>query len=273
MDEFRADLHCHSSCSDGSDDPLELLRKTKKVSLQGLSITDHDTISAYTPELFALAEDLGLRILPGVEISSELEEIPVHILAYGYDLNSVSFANFLKEVQRRRTERNRMILKNLRRRNMPLEEEEFSIFKTNVIGRPHIAALMVKKGYVLSIRDAFELYLKDKAPCYSPGFKFTPQEAIEEIHLGKGKAILAHPHLYKVYKKHSYLKTILTAPFDGIECYYASLPKEQELPWVKLASERGWIATGGSDYHGSFKTNYLGSSWVRENTFNSLLFR
>ncbi len=264
--DFRADLHCHSICSDGSDDPFELLKKAKNASLQGISITDHDTTAAYTPELFAFAEEIGLRILPGVEISSELEGIPVHILAYGYDMNSVSFATFLREIQRRRTERNQTILKKLADRKMVLEEEDFSVFKTNVIGRPHIAALMVKKGYVSSIQDAFERYLKDQAPCYSPGFKFTPQEVIEEIHLGQGKAVLAHPHFYK---KQSYLNKILSASFDGVECYYAALPKEQERPWVKLATERGWIATGGSDYHGSFKSNSLGSSWVGEKNVQS----
>lgn len=267
MDDFRADLHCHSTCSDGSDDPLTLVRKAKEISLKGLSITDHDTSAAYTPELFALAKELEIRILTGVEISSELEGIPVHILGYGYDLKSAPFADFLQEIQKRRTERNRAILKKLADKRMPIEEEEIAALKTNTVGRPHFAAIMVKKGYVATFKDAFEKYLKDGAPCYAPGFKFTSNEAIEQIHIGGGKAVLAHPHFYK---KGSYLKKILSCHFDGIECYYACLPKEQERPWTKLAKERGWIATGGSDCHGTIKNIPLGSSWVNETVFNLL---
>ena len=268
MVEFRADLHCHTNCSDGSDEPFELLKKAKQASLPVVSITDHDTVDAYTPELFVLAEELNLRLLPGVELSSELEGIPVHILAYGCDLHSVSFAEFLKEIRKRRMERNREILKKLREKKMPLDEEELARFPTKTLGRPHIAAMMMKKGYVSSIQNAFEYYLKDGAPCYAPGFKYTPQEAIDQIHLGNGKAVLAHPHFYK---RKAYLKKILSCTFDGVECYYAALHKQLEIPWLKLAKERGWIATGGSDYHGSIKNNVLGSSWVNEETFNAIL--
>jgi predicted metal-dependent phosphoesterase TrpH len=270
MSEFRADLHCHSTCSDGSEEPLELLRKAKKLTLQGLSITDHDTTAAYTPELFTLAVELSLRILSGIEISSELEGIPVHILAYGYDLTSLSFAKFLQEIQESRTERNREILRKLKKMNLTLQEEEFATLKTKALGRPHIAALMVKKGYVGSIQDAFERYLKEGAPCYAPGFKNSPEEVIDQIRLGGGQAVLAHPHFYK---KKSFLKKILTCSFDGIECYYGNLPKELELPWVKLAKERGWIVTGGSDYHSDAKNIPLGSSWVGQDSFNRLLAR
>ena len=197
MADFRADIHCHSVCSDGSDEPLELLKKAKEASLKGLSITDHDNFDAYTPELFARAENLKLRILPGVEISSELEGIPIHILAYGYRLASPSFSGFLQEIRKRRAERNEEILKKLAAKKMLLHEEDFSALKTKVLGRPHFAALLVKKGYAGSIQDAFDRYLKDGASCYAPGFKFTPWEVIEEIRQGGGKAVLAHPHFYK----------------------------------------------------------------------------
>ncbi|HSX37448.1 MAG TPA: PHP domain-containing protein [Chlamydiales bacterium] len=268
-DHFRADLHCHSHCSDGSDEPAMLVKMAKELSLQGLSITDHDTIAAYTPELFALAEKSQILLLPGVEISSELEGVPVHILGYGYDLNSLAFASFLQQVQGFRQERNRQILKKLAEKKMWIEEEEFSTFGT-IIGRPHIAFLMVKKGYVSSIREAFALFLQDDAPCYVRGFKYDPQEVIHRIHQSGGKAVLAHPHFYK---QGAHLKKILSYAFDGIECYYASLAKEMEMPWLKLAQERGLIATGGSDYHGSFKNNRLGSSWSGLKEIQKLAFR
>ncbi len=265
MNLFRADLHCHSNCSDGSDDPLQLLRKAKVAMLQGLSITDHDTIAAYTPELFVLAESLSIRILTGVEISSEYEGAPVHILGYGYDLASPALSTFLKEMQERRSARNRAILKKLADRNIHIDEE---LLQGNSVGRPHIAAFLVKKGHVGSIQEAFERYLKDGASCWVSGFRLTPQEAIEQIRKAGGKAVLAHPH---VYKKGSLLKKILAHHFDGIECYYSNKNKALELPWLKIAEERGWIVTGGSDYHGSIKPHIcLGASWVGESTFNAL---
>lgn len=271
--EFRADLHCHTNCSDGCDDPAVLLHLAKQANLQGLSITDHDTIDAYTPELFAEAEKLNLRLLPGIELSSELDNVSVHILGYGYDLRSESLIRFLEDLQRRRNERNRIILEKLSKRKLPITEQELFDFAyqargKRTIGRPHIAQLMVNKGYVSSIQEAFQLYLKEGGFCYAPGIHITPEMAIEEIHKAKGKAILAHPHFLR---RGSFLRKILAFPFDGIECYYANLAKELEAPWLQIAKEKKWIATGGSDYHGHLKPFIpLGASWVNEQTFHAL---
>lgn len=272
--QFRADLHCHTNCSDGCDDPEVLIHLAHRAGLKGLSITDHDTIDAYTPELFASAENLGIRLLPGIELSSEMDAISVHILGYGFDLKSESLKHFLAEMQQRRNERNRKILEKLTQKKMPIAEQELIDFAyqargKRTIGRPHIAQLMVNKGYVSSVQEAFQIYLREDGLCYASGIKISPKEAIEEIHKAKGKAVLAHPHFLK---KGSFLRKILELPFDGIECYYAQLAKELELPWVKLAQEKNWIATGGSDYHGHLKPHIaLGSSWVNEHTFHALL--
>lgn len=267
--EFRADIHCHTTCSDGSDSPLKVLHLAKNAGLQGLSITDHDTMDAYTPELFAEAKKLGIELLSGIEISSELDEVSVHILGYGYDLNDQGLKDFLILMQERRTERNRAILRKLAERNMHITEDELKSFATErTIGRPHIAQMMVKKGYVQTPRDAFDFYLKEGALCYASGIKYHPQEVIEEIQKAKGKAVLAHPHFIK---KGSFLRRLLALPFNGIECYYSRLAKALELPWLKIAKERGLIPTGGSDYHGEIKPNIpLGCSWVGEAIFRSL---
>lgn len=269
QNEFRADIHCHTICSDGSDHPLLLLRLAKQAGLQGLSITDHDTMDAYTPELFADAETLGIRLLSGIEISSELEDISVHILGYGYDLHDLKLKDFLIQMQKRRAERNSAILHKLAAKKMPISEEELKAFATErTIGRPHIAQLMVSKGYVPTVRDAFEHYLREGAICYAPGIKYHPREVIDQIHEAKGKAVLAHPHFFK---KGGLLRKLLDLPFDGLECYYSKLAKALELPWLKIAKERGLIATGGSDYHGTLKPHIpLGCSWVNEHTFELL---
>jgi predicted metal-dependent phosphoesterase TrpH len=179
-------------------------------------------------------------------------------------------------MQKRRGERNRALLAKLKQRKMLIEEEELLAFarkleKKKTVGRPHIAALMVQKGYVGSMQEAFDRYLKEGGLCYVSGFKYTPQDAIDQIRQAGGKAVLAHPHFIK---KGALLKKLLSHPFDGIECYYANLPKALEAPWLKIAKEKGWIATGGSDYHGTFKPHIsLGCSWVGEETFRKLQSR
>lgn len=272
---FRADLHCHSVCSDGSATPLELLLLANQVGLSGLSITDHDTIEAYTPEILASAEELGIRLLSGVELSTEFGEHTIHILGYGFDLLSPSLLTFLEEMQRRRNERNRAILKKLLSKNIIVTEEELANLVTSgmkkTIGRPHIASIMVKKGYVKTTNDAFSRYLSENASCYVQGFKFTPSDAIQIIHEAKGKAVLAHPHFIQNGR---IINHLLSLPFDGIECYYGSLLEHQERPWVKIAKEKNWIASGGSDYHGFFRPRItLGCSWVNEETFQLFVTR
>src|SRR3989344_3875175 len=274
MSEIRADLHTHTHCSDGTDAPIALLQKAFEAGLQGLSITDHDTIDAYTPDLFSLAKELGIRLLPGLELSSEWEGASVHILGYNVDLQDKLLRAFLSDMIDRRERRNRAILANLQKRGFFIDEAELKAtakkaFSNRTIARPHIAEMMVRKGYVKTRQEAFEPYLQDGASCYSPGIKYTPSEVIEQIHQAGGKAVLAHPHFFK---KGKLLKHLLSLPFDGIECYYGTLYPEQEKPWVKLAQEKGWIATGGSDYHGSVKAYVtLGASWVGLETFEKLL--
>jgi predicted metal-dependent phosphoesterase TrpH len=269
---FRADIHCHSDCSDGSDTPLEILDKARLAQLQGLSITDHDTILAYSPEFFSKARNLSIQILTGVEISTELDGVVVHVLGYGFDLQSGSFLEFLQNIQTAREKRNRAILAKLLTKKVNITEEELGtlaqrVGKKKSMGRPHIAHLMVEKGYVRSMQEACELYLKDGASCYVPGFKSTPLDAIEQIGQAHGKAVLAHPH----FIKGNLLHKLLQHPFDGIECYYGVLHKAQEAPWIQIAKKKQWIATGGSDYHGTYKPHIaLGSSWVDFATFEKL---
>ena len=267
-EEFRADLHVHTSCSDGMETPRSILDLAKAARLSGLSITDHDTIQAYTPELFRAAGELGLELLMGVEISSEWENQTVHILAYAFDLKLQSF---LDQVLLRRKDRNRRILEKLKKKGIEIDEEELhSSGPAQIVGRPHIAKAMVKKKAVASTQEAYDRYLKDDACCYAPGGKFTPHEVCEAIHRQKGKAVLAHPHFLK---RGRFLKEILALPFDGIECYYGRLPKAEETPWLKIARERGWIATGGSDYHGNQPFDIIGSSWVTETIFRAIAMR
>lgn len=263
---FRADLHCHSYFSDGSDSPQTLIEKAKKIGLCGLSITDHDTVEAYLN-----LGSIDFPLITGVEFSSFFDGEPVHILGYAIDPWNKGVQELCEWHKTRRENRNRSMIFALNELGFSLSYDELlsgSEKKNQTIGRPHIAQLLIKHGVVDTIQQAFERYLGEDKPGYVAGAVCTPDETISVIHGAGGAAVLAHPHLIKSKRK---LRKILQAPFDGMEGYYARFSKEKERPLLLMAKERNLLITGGSDYHGETKPfNQLGSSWVDEATFMRL---
>lgn len=257
---YRADLHCHSTHSDGTLSPAQILDCAKEKELSAISITDHDTIDAYTVENYKKAAEVNVRLLPGVEFSARYEQYPIHILGYAFEISS-DLRTFCRLHQERRMERNRMILHKLRSKGYLIDEEELTRLNTGkTIGRPHIAQLMVKKHYVSSIQEAFNLYLGEGKRCFEAGAAATPQETIEVIHAAAGKAVIAHPHL--IEQPHV-LQQVLDMNFDGLECYYGLFHHGQEKRWLNIARSKRWLISGGSDFHGAIKPNIqLGCSWV-----------
>ncbi|MCE5317233.1 MAG: PHP domain-containing protein [Parachlamydia sp.] len=267
MQPFRADLHCHSTCSDGSLTPQDLIQEAIAAGLQGLSITDHDTIAAFALATSS-AQQNHLALIPGVEFSAMLDGTSVHLLGYAFSLSSPAILELCKRHEIRREERNNEILEKLSRLGLPLTMEEVRSAVPATVGRPHIALAMVQKGYVPNIQDAFKRFIGDGRPAFARGRPISVEETIAVIHEAKGMAIIAHPHLIQ---DPAILKKILEMPFDGIECYYARFSLESNAPWIELASKRGWLMTGGSDFHGAVKpTIPLGASWVAEETFQRL---
>lgn len=265
MSLFQADLHCHTTCSDGSLFPVELIQHAKEIGLSGLSITDHDTIEAYQAAI-PEAKKLGLLLGTGVEFSCHLGKESVHILGYNYSLESHAIQNYCKRHQERRHERNRAMLDKLARLGKPLQPEDLIAHGT--IGRPHMAEAMVKKGYVSSVKEAFALYLAEGRPAYVPGPLFTVQEGIDVIHQAGGKAFISHPHLIANGRVE---RELVQMPFDGIECYYSRFTLDRNKKWLKIAKERNFLISGGSDFHGSAKPDIkLGCSWVDEETFRKI---
>lgn len=267
---FRADLHCHTTCSDGTYSPVDLVKLAHETGLNGLSITDHDTVEAYKSALPA-ARNYDLPLVSGVEFSAVHRQHSVHILAYSFPLDSTLIQDFCLQHSQQRLKRNQAILNKLTSQGMPIQEEEiYSHSKPfHTVGRPHIALAMLKKGYVTSIQEAFSKYIGEGKPCYEMGRYFDVEETIDLIHRAKGLAIIAHPHLIE---ESQILLDLLRMNFDGIEGYYGRFqPKEQER-WVKIGLKKGWIITGGSDFHGDIKPNLsLGNSWVNQETFTILL--
>lgn len=269
MNGFRADLHCHTTCSDGTVKPQDIIQIACDLGLQGLSITDHDTIEAYKEALPA-AQAKQFPLISGVEFSAVHRNASIHILAYSFPLSSTGIQEFCQRHNQRREQRNRAILELLAFQGMPLSQEDFSpdLFSDksqHSIGRPHIALAMMKKGYVPSIQKAFQEYIGEGKSCYVPGNAFSIEETLEIIHQAQGLAIIAHPHLIENV---GILRDLLSMNFDGIEGYYARFPRNAHDRWLKIGAHKGWIITGGSDFHGEIKPNLpLGSSWVNEETF------
>lgn len=269
MTNFRADLHCHSTCSDGTKAPAQLIEEAKKRGLSGLSITDHDTVSAYE-EAIGAAKKEGIRLGSGVEFSSTHEGVSVHILGYDIDIENPQLLDFCKRHLTRRHGRNQRIIEKLAKMGMmvDLEQIEKQGTEDHPAGRPHIALALFEKGYVSSIQEAFDRFLGDGKCCFDPGVPMSIDETLEIIHHAGGKAFIAHPHLYK---KTRFVENLLRKPFDGLECYYAKCTPVQEQKWVRVAKEKNLLMSGGSDFHGSVKPNIpLGCSWVDEETFDQI---
>lgn len=272
MIDFRADLHCHTTCSDGTTSPGDIIKFAEDAGLQGLSITDHDTIAAY-PEASLIAAESNISLIPGVEFSAVHRQKSVHILAYSFSVDSPIIKEFCQLHCHRRQERTQAIIKLLTQHGMPLTLDDFpsacTSGKNSSIGRPHIAAALIKKGYVKTIQEAFSNYLKEGMPCFVPSSSISVEETLDIIHKAKGLAIIAHPHLIENVEV---LHDLLKMGFDGIEGYYGRLPAASHERWLKIGMRKGWIITGGSDYHGFIKPNQpLGSSWVNYETFSILL--
>jgi len=270
-ESFAADLHCHSTCSDGTSTPESIIDLAIERGLQGLAITDHDTVDAYKRAI-PYAEDKPLRLITGVEFSAGLNETTVHILGYSFPHEHPIILNFCSRHEERRRNRNQAILDLLVKHQMPVDEHDLRRpihgFTPYSIGRPHIAQQMVKRGYVKDIKEAFSKYIGDNKPCYVPGDYFSVGDTIDIIHQAGGIAVLAHPHLIDRKK---IVTELMECEFDGIETFYAHFPRDRCSKWVDKAEQNNWLKTGGSDYHGSVKPhNHLGSSWTPEETFDYL---
>lgn len=276
MSSFRADLHCHSTCSDGSLSPIEIVQLAKQIGLSALSITDHDTIEAYASAI-PTAKETNITLLTGVEFSAMLNGGSVHILGYGFSTDNPVIQTLCQQHGERRYHRNKQILELLAKHSMPISEEDLiaacpSQMKQpskQSIGRPHIALAMMHKGYINNVQDAFSKYLAEGKPCYAQGRLFSVEETLDVIHKAKGIAIIAHPHLQKSNKV---IKKLLEMNFDGIEGYYGNFPPQKHQKWIKIALNKNWLITGGSDFHGEIKPHVaLGCSWIDEERFQMIL--
>jgi len=246
-EEKYADLHIHTNYSDGTFTPQQILTLAQKVGLSCISITDHDSVSA----LPFFASTREIEVLPGIELTAQINDTEVHVLGYLIDYEEGWFQEKLEEIREIRIQRMRQMCKKLTQLGMPIEAEEVLDFaEHNCVGRLHLARLMVKKGFVATTREAFNLYIGDHGPAYVSRFKLTPYEAIELILKLRGIPVLAHPY---TLGNQDLIPQFVKAGLKGLEVIYPEHTSNQTKHYNELAREYNLLVTGGSDCHGEAK--------------------
>lgn len=258
----KADLHVHSTFSDGTLTPTEIVKLAKKTELDAFALTDHDTVDGI-PEAIEAGNKYGIEVIPGIEISTCYKDKEVHIVGLFIDYENAEFKHALGNELIRRNQRNLTMIEKFNEAGFPvsmtiLEE----MFPDSVITRAHFASYMVKKGYVRTNKEAFDKYLGDGCPLYVPRTKKNVKEAISIIRNAGGAPILAHPILYRLTtgELKNLCQELKEAGLIGIESMYSTYKGFDELTVRKLAHEFDLLESGGSDFHGANKPHIaLGS--------------
>ena len=249
------DLHVHSTASDGTFSPTELVKAAAKTGLAAFALTDHDTVRGVDEAIMA-ASNLNLEVIPGVEISTRYKDKEIHIVGLFLDHHNDALLKGLGNEIEIRNRRNDMLIEKFNEHGFPVTMDEMiQMFPDSVITRAHFASFMVKKGYVKTTLDAFNRYLGEGMPLYVPREKKSPEEAINLITSAGGVAVLAHPLLYHLTMGELKELCILLKSYGltGIESMYSTYKGFDEISVKNLAKEVGLLESGGSDFHGANK--------------------
>jgi predicted metal-dependent phosphoesterase TrpH len=255
----RIDLHTHTTASDGSLSPTELVQLAKQQGVSALAVTDHDSVAGL-PDAMAAGKQLGVTIIPGIEISCLYEDVELHILGYFINPDDTRLKSALLQYLSSREDRNPQVIERLCRLGLDLTYLEVRAFAGSAtVGRPHIAQILLQKGYVASVADAFDRYLADGAPAYVSRALPAASEAIGLIRAIGGVPVLAHP-VYAGRLKQTFDETcakLKALGLAGLETLYSSHTQRQTDRFRSLAREHGLLVTGGSDFHGDSKPDIL----------------
>lgn len=245
----KADLHLHSTASDGKLPPREVIRRAKNQDFYLVALTDHDTTQGIE-EALAAGRAFSVQVIPGIELSTGFEDEEVHILGYYIDYNNPHLQEILTNLQQARITRTKEIIRLLQKLGIALtwEEVRVTVAKGSSIGRPHVARVMVDKGYANTISQVYANWLSPGKPAYVKKFKMAPAEAVEIIHGAGGLAFLAHPGL--LAGGMAMVKKVLVPHMDGIEVFHSEHSQTQVGQYLALARERDLFISGGSDCHG-----------------------
>ncbi len=252
----RIDLHAHTTHSDGSLTPTELVDLAADVGLAALAVTDHDTTSALAEARDAAARH-GIELLAGCEITARVPSGVAHVLAYDFDESHHAFQDLLTGVRAGRAERNRRILAKLEALRVPVTPDDVRKHAIgSIVARPHFAMAMVERGHVDTIRQAFDRYLRDGGPAHAHAPVPGVEEAIRCVVAAGGVAVLAHPRSLKLGSEDAY-RTAFAGMRDagmvGLEVDHPSQDETLRAQFGGLAEELGLVRSGGSDFHGAHK--------------------
>lgn len=251
------DLHVHTTASDGTASPREAVALAAGAGLRALAITDHDTVRGYA-EAAAAGAELGLEVVPGIEISTKYG-VAVHVLGYYIDPESEALRPVLDWVVADRDRRNRLMAERMAADGLPVSYEGMRARFGEVIGRPHFARVLVELGLAASVNDAFARYVEKGQKYYMPRSIMPIEEAVGTIVCAGGVPVLAHPFQYG--KDDAQLRELIehcmAFGLRGMECRYTGYGAAQTAYLEALAGEYGLLKTGGSDFHGANKPTYL----------------
>jgi len=248
-----ADLHIHTTYSDSSSSVEDVLCRAQKGGFRCIAIADHDIIDAW-PEAQRMAPDFEIEVLTGVELSTQMNKKDIHMLGYCFDPGNEELQQALSKFQNTRVDRTQEILDRLKSVGIDniMLEEVMELTEAKAVGRPHVAEMLVKKGWVKDIKQAFDRYLAEGGPAFVPKHQLTPYEAIELIRNAGGITAMAHPCLTQ---RDELIPSFVEAGMKGIEVYYPNCPGSMIKYYENLAEKYQLLRTGGSDDHGARKKN------------------
>lgn len=241
------DMHVHTTASDGRFPPSQVIDMAIEKGLKGIAITDHDTVEGIKEALEYATKKEDFLVIPGIELSTEYKGEEIHILGYLFDYQAQELLEILNIIQNHRVIRAEKITEKLRALGMEITYQEVAeVAGEGIVGRPHIASVLVKKGYVKDTHEAFKRYLAKGCPAFVERFKLDPFEAIDLVKRLGGYAVVAHPSLIT---DGSILQELIEAGADGIEVYHPENNKEATDCYLALTKKHQLLVTGGSDFH------------------------
>ncbi|WP_018544349.1 PHP domain-containing protein [Streptomyces sp. LaPpAH-108] len=272
---MRIDLHCHSTASDGTDTPAELVRNAARAGLDVVALTDHDTTRGHAEAIAALPE--GLTLVPGAELSCRTDGVSMHLLAYLFDPEEPALLAERELVRDDRVPRAQAMVAQLNELGVPVSWEQVErIAAGGSVGRPHIASALVELGVVPTVSDAFTPeWLADGGRAYVPKHETDPFEAIRLVKNAGGVTVFAHPAAVKRGRTvpESTIAKLAEAGLDGIEVDHMDHDPATRTRLREFAAELGLLATGSSDYHGSRKTVALGAHTTDPEVYGEIIRR
>ena len=269
---MRADLHVHSSASDGTDPPAEVMRRAARAGLDAIALTDHDTVAGHAEARRALPEDLIL--VPGLELSGRLADRSVHLLAYLFDPDDAELAAELSRIRDDRVLRARAMVSRLADLGVDVSWDQVAAIAGDaVVGRPHIARAMAASGAIAEPREAFTRdWIGDGGRAYVDRYALDPVHAIGLIRAAGGAAVLAHPRAGREFVvSDEEIVALAAAGLAGVEVFHPDQPEAERARLLALSHDLGLLATGGSDDHGSLSGYRIGAETAAAGVYEALV--